>query len=69
MTKDGFIQVGVTALRNRGTGEFLPAVPLYIRADDGAVADEEKLMQNLGALLAARMRQYKASCEAAGVAI
>ena len=35
----GFIQIGVTALRDPGTGEYLPSVPLYIRAEDeGKVA-------------------------------
>ena len=32
MTKEVFIQVGVTALRSP-TGEVLPSVPLYIKAD------------------------------------
>lgn len=34
--QEKFIQVGVTALRDPATGEFLPAVPLYIKAEDGA---------------------------------
>ena len=29
-----FIQIGTTALRDPGTGDFLPAVPLYIKAED-----------------------------------
>ncbi len=29
-----YIQVGTTALRDPVTGGFLPAVPLYIRAED-----------------------------------
>lgn len=29
-----YIQVGVTALRDPVTGEYLPAVPLYIREED-----------------------------------
>lgn len=29
-----FIQIGQTAIRDPITGEFLPAVPLYIRAED-----------------------------------
>lgn len=32
MTNEVFIQVGVTALRSP-TGDFLPSVPLYIKAD------------------------------------
>ena len=29
-----FIQIGMTALRDPATGDFLPSVPLYIRAED-----------------------------------
>lgn len=29
-----FIQVGQTAMRDPATGDFLPAVPLYVRAED-----------------------------------
>ena len=43
-----YIQVGVTALRNPATGEFLPAVPLYIKAEDSAEAAEEKLIEDIG---------------------
>lgn len=31
---DKYIQIGVTALRDHATGNFLPAVPLYIKAED-----------------------------------
>lgn len=31
--QEKYIQVGVTAMRDPATGEFLPAVPLYIKAD------------------------------------
>ena len=34
--QEKFIQIGVTALRDPATGDFLPAVPLYIKAEDGA---------------------------------
>ena len=66
--QEKYIQVGVTARRNPATGEFLPAVPLYIKAEDGAEAGEEKLIEDIGKLLAERMRRYKAACAAAGVA-
>lgn len=70
MTKqERFIQVGVTALRDPATGDFLPAVPLYIKAEDGAEEAEEKLTQDIGKLLAERMRRYEAACQAAGVAV
>lgn len=67
--QERFIQVGVTALRDPATGDFLPAVPLYIKAEDGAEEAEEKLTQDIGKLLAERMRRYEAACKAAGVAV
>ena len=68
-SNERFIQIGVTALRDPAKGEFLPAVPLYIKAEDGAEAGEEKLIADIGKLLAERMRQYKSKCQAAGVSI
>lgn len=62
-----FIQVGFTALREPGTGNFLPAVPLYIKAEDGAEEAEQQLIADLGKLLAERMRRYKEACKAAGI--
>lgn len=62
-----FIQVGFTALREPGTGNFLPAVPLYIKAEDGAEEAEQQLIADLGKLFAQRMRRYKEACRAAGI--
>lgn len=67
--QERFIQVGVTALRDPATGDFLPAVPLYVKAEDGAEEAEEKLTQDIGKLLAERMRRYEAACQAVGVAV
>ena len=67
--QEKYIQVGVTALRDPATGEFLPAVPLYIKAEDGAEEAEEKLIEDLGKLMAERIRRYKAACKAANVSI
>lgn len=64
-----FIQVGVTALRDPATGDYLPAVPLYIKAEDGAEEAEEKLIQDIGKLFADRMRKYRATCAAQGVPV
>lgn len=64
-----YIQVGVTALRDPATGEFLPAVPLYIKAEEGAEEAEEKLIHDLGKLLAHRIKAYKDGCKAAGVEV
>ena len=33
MPKETYIQIGVTALRDR-SGNFLPSVPLYVKASD-----------------------------------
>lgn len=53
-----YIQIGVTAAREPGTGRFLPAVPLYIEATDAAEASAEGLIEDIGHLLALRMKQY-----------
>lgn len=64
-----YIQVGVTALRDPATGKFLPAVPLYIKAEDGAEEAEEKLIEDLGKLFAQRIKAYKDGCKVAGVEV
>ena len=53
-----FIQVGFTATRDPGTGEFLPAVPLFIEKTVSAEQGQAALVQDLGKLFAHRMRQY-----------
>lgn len=53
-----FIQVGCTAMRDPATGGYLPAVPLYIKAEDWAVEAQERLINDLGKLFAHRMKQY-----------
>ncbi len=69
MNDQKFIQVGVTALRDPATGEFLPAVPLYIEATDAARADEQSLIDDVGKLFAARMKAYVEANKAAGLSI
>jgi hypothetical protein len=64
-----YIQVGVTALRDPATGGYLPAVPLYIKAEDGAEEAEEKLIEDLGKLFAQRFRAYRDGCLKAGAEI
>lgn len=39
-----YIQIGQTALRDPATGEFLPAVPLFIRAEDREKCQPEVLI-------------------------
>lgn len=64
-----YIQIGVTALRDPATREFLPAVPLFIQADDAAEQGEEKLIQDIGNLFARRMKAYMEGCREAGAAV
>lgn len=60
-----FVQCGVTALRDPATGGFLPAVPLYIEVDaseveprTGLAACEEKLVFDIGQVMADKFGQY-----------
>lgn len=62
-----YIQVGVTALRDPASGGFLPEVPLYVRAEDVATEAEEKLIGDIGKLLAHRIKAYQDGCRKAGV--
>lgn len=66
-----FIQVGVTALRDPATGEMLPAVPLYVKVEDGETKEAltEPLAEGIAHLLALRMKQYIDGCKAQGIAI
>lgn len=67
--QEKFIQIGVTALRDPATGDFLPAVPLYIKAEDGAQEAEQSLIDDLGKLFAERMRRYRERCSEEGIAV
>lgn len=66
---DKFIEVGVTALRDPATGGYLPAVPLYIKAEDGAEEAEQRLISDLGNLFAHQMKAYIEGCKEAGVEV
>lgn len=66
---EGYIQVGVTALRDPVTREYLPAVPLYVKADESTEEEQTQLCQDIGKLLAQRMKAYAEKCREAGVAI
>ena len=58
MIMNGFIQVGTTALRDPGTGEFLPAVPLYVRAEDSGKC--ESIVIDADAFQKELLEKYKA---------
>lgn len=60
-----FAQIGVTALRDPKTGDFLPAVPLYIKVSSdeinpktGMTQAEEYALDDVGKVFAAKMKQY-----------
>ena len=46
-----YIQIGVTALRDPATGNFLPSVPMYARREDAAtaapLAEDEGILKEL----------------------
>ena len=48
---------------------FLPAVPLYIKASDGAAEAEQKVIEDIGNLFAMRMKAYMDGCKEAGVEV
>ncbi len=66
MSNEVFIQVGVTALRSP-TGEFLPSVPLYIKADklkqSGLAQVEENLLCDISGIFAEKHQQIKTQNE------
>lgn len=63
--KEEYIQVGYTALRNPISGAYMPAVPLYIKAGSGELAEEQRLIDDLCGLFAAKMKAYEDACKAA----
>lgn len=67
----GFMQIGITAARDPLTGDYLPAVPLYIEQTDLAQKSLEALVDDFSDLekLVAKFGQYKAQTEAQGVAV
>ena len=69
MAQDSYVQDGVTALRDPKTGDFLPAIPLYVKVEDVGEDAEKPMLEDFAKLMALRMKQYKTGCKAAGVAI
>ena len=57
-----YIQVGVTALRDPATGDFLPSVPLYVKADEATEEAEKQMINDLGKALAGMMKKYIDGC-------
>ena len=53
-----YVQMGVTALRDPVTGEFLPAVPLFIREEDAKRPEMPRSDGGLMAELSKKMKEY-----------
>ena len=62
----GYVQIGQTALRDPLTGEFLPAVPLFIRESDAAAAAPLEEI-NVAQVFTETFRQYRDGCKKEGV--
>lgn len=61
MAKERYIQIGVTSLRTP-TGEFLPAVPLYIKTtepqtDNGLSMSESAVLRKVADVFADRFNR------------
>ena len=69
MKKEEYIQVGVTALRDPATGGYLPAVPLYIKADKSALEAQQSFFEDIGHLFALQIKAYMDGCKEAGVEV
>lgn len=54
----GFIEVGVTAMRDPITGDFLESVPLYIRAEDQKKVEATVFDDAAIRMLADKWKQY-----------
>ena len=53
-----YIQVGVTAMRDPITGDFLPSVPLYVRAEDQEKVEAPVFDDAAIRMLADKWKQY-----------
>ena len=60
-----FVQVGVTALRDPVTGDFLPSVPLYVRAEDQEKVEVPIFDDSLMRKMADKYKQYLEGCRRA----
>ncbi len=63
MSNEIYIQVGVTALRSP-KGDFLPSVPIYIKADQlknsGLTQAEENVLHDISGFFAEKHQEIKA---------
>ena len=56
---NGYIQVGVMAMRDPMTGGFLPSVPLYVREEDADKVETPVFDDTLLQSLAEKFKTYK----------
>lgn len=70
MSEGKYVQIGVTALRDPRTGEFLPSVPMYVREEDLKQAAVMPIGEdNIAGILARKFEAYRNACAEAGVEI
>lgn len=70
MNEGKYVQIGVTALRDPRTGEFLPSVPMYVREEDLKQAAVMPIGEdNIAGILARKFEAYRNACAEAGVEI
>jgi len=60
-----YVQVGVTALRDPVTGDFMPSVPLYVRAEDQEKVEVPIFDDSLMRKMADKYKQYLEGCRRA----
>lgn len=59
-----YVQVGVTALRGPD-GKWLESVPMFVKGEDVEKVQAERLEEDIGALLAGKMKEYMDGCRRA----
>lgn len=59
-----YVQVGVTALRGPD-GKWKESVPMFVREEDAGKIQAERLEEDIGALLAGKMKEYMDGCRRA----
>ena len=64
-----YIQVGVTALRDPATGDYLPAVPLYVKSSEASKVGTLRLSEAMKFIFADKIRQYTNGCKEAGISL
>lgn len=60
-----YVQVGVTALRDPVTGDFMPSVPLYVRAEDQEKVEVPIFDDSMMRKMADKYKQYLEGCRRA----